>query len=248
MTEEIDQIYAKPEAFITDFNFGSRTAKVFDDMLERSVPFYLETQRLLTELTADYAQAGTAVYDLGCSTGTTLALLDRVLPSDVRLIGIDDSQPMLDKAKEKFSAISVSRPIDLMRMDLDSGLKISNASVVIMNLTLQFIRPLRRESVMKEIANGLVDGGCILLVEKVLAEEADTSRQFIKHYYEFKQRNGYTQMEISQKREALENILIPYRTKENEELLLKSGFSSCEIFFKWYNFCGYIARKGAHKK
>jgi tRNA (cmo5U34)-methyltransferase len=166
----------------------------------------------------------------------------------LNLVGVDDSGAMLQKAKEKFEKVGVNRNIELVCQDLDAGLKIENASVVVMNLTLQFIRPLRREILMKNIADGVREGGCLLLVEKVLADEPDTSRHFIKHYYDFKQRNGYSQMEISQKREALENILIPYKTKENEELVLKAGFTHCEIFFKWYNFCGYVVRKVSHMK
>jgi tRNA (cmo5U34)-methyltransferase len=239
----VDRIYSKKENAVSDFNFGRRTAQVFDDMLIRSVPAYAEIQRMISEIATDFAVDNSAVYDLGCSTGTTLLLLDKLVSPRVRLVGIDNSPEMLQKAKEKFAKVGVRRHVRWECADLDQSLKIENASVVILNLTLQFIRPPRREAIIRKIAGGMREDGCLLLIEKVLSHDAVFNRNFIKYYYDFKQRNGYSQMEISQKREALENVLIPYNTKENEELLLKSGFSSCEIFFKWYNFCGYVARK-----
>jgi tRNA (cmo5U34)-methyltransferase len=110
-----------------------------------------------------------------------------------------------------------------------------------MSLTLQFVRPLHRERVMKTIFNGMRPQGCLILVEKVLAEETLMNRLFIKYYYDLKRRNGYSDIEIAQKREALENVLIPYRLEENRQLLLGAGFRSTEVFFKWYNFCGILA-------
>jgi len=108
---------------------------------------------------------------------------------------------------------------------------------------LQFIRPLYRERVVKAIYDGLAENGCLIVVEKVLGENSTFNRLFIKHYYEMKRRNGYSEMEISQKREALENVLVPYRLEENKELLRGAGFRHVDVFFKWYNFCGIVAVK-----
>jgi tRNA (cmo5U34)-methyltransferase len=110
-------------------------------------------------------------------------------------------------------------------------------------LTLQFIRPLNREKLVRDIANGLNENGCLILVEKVLGEDSLFNRQFIKYYYDYKARVGYSELEIRQKREALENVLIPYKLLENRELLLRSGFRYVDTFFKWYNFCGMVAVK-----
>ena len=110
-----------------------------------------------------------------------------------------------------------------------------------MGLTLQFVRPLRRERLLRTVYDGLIERGCLLLIEKVLEEESLTNRLFVKHYYDFKRRNGYADIEIAQKREALENVLIPYRLEENREMLRAVGFRQPEIFFKWYNFCGILA-------
>jgi tRNA (cmo5U34)-methyltransferase len=127
--------------------------------------------------------------------------------------------------------------------DVHQGLAIENASVVTMLLTLQFVRPLHRERVMRRIYEGLEPNGCLLLVEKLTGASTVLNRLFINHYYEFKRRNGYSETEIAQKREALENVLIPYRLEENVQLLEDTGFSAVECFFRWYNFCGIIAVK-----
>ena len=238
-----DTLFTKRQRLITDFNFGKHTAAVFDDMLLRSVPFYVEMQRMMTEMAADFAVEGTNLYDLGCSTGTTFLTLDPYVAKGVRFVGVDSSREMLEKARAKLKRAGVKRPVQFIRADLNQGVQIENASVVIMNLTLQFIRPLYRHKLLRMIADGTRPEGCLLLVEKVLSKDSALNRFFIKYYYGFKERNGYTKTEIAQKREALENVLVPYRLEENIELLRSSGFNQCDAFFKWYNFSGLIAIK-----
>ncbi len=238
-----DHIFKDKKDLISDFNFKKEVADVFDDMLDRSVPFYREVQRMIGEITGDFAVEGTNIYDLGCSTGTTFVMLDKLIPENINFIGIDYSQDMLNKAREKMKKYNVSRKCEFVCMDLNSELPISNASVVIMNLTLQFIRPLWRGRVVESIARGTDKRGCLILVEKVLSIDSTLNRIFIKYYYDFKRRQGYDDMEIAQKREALENVLIPYRPEEDRALLLDSGFRECDTFFKWYNFCGMLAIK-----
>jgi len=228
---------------MSDFHFGKETASVFDDMLDRSVPFYPEIQRMVSEIAADFAVEGTHIYDLGCSTCSTFLALDRVVPKDVGFIGVDSSKEMLEQGRKKLAQHKLKRGVELICADLNRSLRIENASVVIMNLTLQFIRPLYRHELVSSIAQGLNKRGCLILVEKVLSRYSTLNRLFIKYYYAFKERNGYSKMEIAQKREALENVLIPYRIDENMELLLENGFSQCDLFFKWYNFCGLLALK-----
>jgi tRNA (cmo5U34)-methyltransferase len=242
---ERDRLFATLRSRIEDFSFGVETAAVFDDMLDRSVPFYAEQQRMVGELTADYVAAGTAVYDLGCSTGNTLLSIGAHLTADtnVTFVGVDSSEEMLRKAEQKLSHSRFPWPYSLRRQDLDEGVHVENASVVVMVLTLQFIRPLNREAVVAAIQHGLTPGGCLILVEKVLGEHSTFNRLFIDHYYQFKRRKGYGDIEIAQKREALENVLIPYRLEENKRLLRRVGFSHVDVFFKWYNFCGIIATK-----
>jgi len=240
-----DGLFAEQRRRVDDFDFGKNTAVVFDDMLDRSVPFYQEIQRMVAELAVDFAADGTTIYDLGCSTATTIAQIDRGLPPEmkVRYVGIDSSPEMLVLAEKKLAESGVKRSCELRHGDLNSNLEISNASVVLLVLTLQFVRPLHRERIIREIYEGLEPNGCLILVEKVLGENSAFNRLFINHYYEMKRRNGYSDLEIAQKREALENVLVPYRFEENKELLRGQGFRHVDTFFKWYNFCGMIALK-----
>jgi len=238
-----DEVFREEIEKVSDFKFGANVAKVFDDMVNRSVPFYGEIQRMMAELAADHAREETFVYDLGCSTGTTMIGMDTMVDQDIKFIGIDDSQEMLDKCKSKLMEIGFSRPYELRCADLGQGIKIENASVVVLCLTLQFVRPIYRERLLKDIYNGLNPGGVLILVEKILTEENNFNRDFINYYYNYKRRNNYSELEISQKREALENVLVPYKLSENITLLRDQGFAHCEVFFKWYNFAGLVAVK-----
>ncbi len=238
-----DEVFKETLAKPSDFKFSSKVAGVFDDMVVRSVPYYVEMQRMMGEIAADHYQTGTNVYDLGCSTGTTLLCMNESIPPEIRFVGIDDSADMLKKCREKLTEAEFSRPYDLEVADLNQGVSIENASVVVLCLTLQFVRPINRERLVKEIFDGLVPGGALIVIEKILAEDSAFNRDFIKYYYDMKRRNHYSEMEISQKREALENVLIPYKLSENIALLRNAGFAHCEIFFKWYNFAGFIAKK-----
>lgn len=241
--DNIDEVFKEEVKTVPDFKFSAKVASVFDDMVNRSVPFYGEIQRMVSEIAADYGSEGTNVYDLGCSTGTTLIGMDVLMPAGIKFIGVDDSADMLSKCDKKLKEAGVSRPYELKVADLHRDVQIENASVVVLCLTLQFIRPVYREKLLKKIAEGLVPNGVLLLVEKVLTEDSQFNRNFIKYYYNYKRRNHYSELEISQKREALENVLIPYKMSENVQMLEEAGFSHCETFFRWYNFSGIIAIK-----
>jgi tRNA (cmo5U34)-methyltransferase len=244
-TSAVDKLFADARSRAEDFDFGKDTAAVFDDMLDRSVPFYAEIQRMLGELVADFAVDGTSIYDLGSATANTFLAAGANLRPDVnvRFVGLDSSEEMLRKAGEKLASTGFRWPYTLTRHDLNDGVHIENASVALMVLTLQFVRPLNRESLVASLHQGLNKNGCLLLVEKVLGEHSTFNRLFINHYYEMKRRNGYSDMEIAQKREALENVLIPYQLEENKRLLRQVGFEHVDVFFKWYNFCGILAIK-----
>lgn len=237
-----DQIFKDPKK-AEDFSFNKSVVTVFDDMVTRSVPFYLEIQRMMTELAKDFATPGSRVYDLGCSTGTTLNNFNRVLTGDIEFVGIDNSEEMLKKCDQNFKDAGFARNYTLLNQDLNGSIKIENASVVVLCLTLQFVRPLYREKLIQDIYGQMNDNACLILIEKVLGEDSLFNRLFIKYYYDFKKRNDYSEIEIAQKREALENVLIPYKLMENRELLLDTGFKYVETFFKWYNFSGMIAVK-----
>ncbi len=238
-----DEVFKESFSKPSDFKFNRKVACVFDDMVIRSVPFYEEMQRMISELATDHFQDNTNIYDLGCSTGATLIRMNDSIPSNIQFIGIDDSPDMLEKCREKLKEAGFERPVKLQVADLNAGVNIIDASVVIVCLTLQFVRPINRDRLLKSIYNGLVPGGAVIIIEKIIAEDSTFNRDFIKYYYDMKRRNNYSEMEISQKREALENVLIPYKLSENIIMLREAGFSQCEIFFKWYNFSGFIAKK-----
>lgn len=244
MTQPKDKVFEFRDKPVGDFKFDKTVVTVFDDMVSRSVPFYDEMQRMSAELAGDFATAGSNVYDIGCSTGTTMIAFDeKIRAENVLLRGLDNSHEMLDRAREKLDAAKLNNNYALDYCDLNKGLTIENASVVSLILTLQFVRPLYRERIAKAIYEGLNPGGAFIIIEKLTSEDTIFNRLFINHYYAYKRRNGYSDMEIANKREALENVLIPYRMEENFELLRGAGFSKIEVFFRWYNFCGIVAMK-----
>ncbi|HEX5151842.1 MAG TPA: carboxy-S-adenosyl-L-methionine synthase CmoA [Parafilimonas sp.] len=238
-----DQVFKEEIQKASDFKFGTTVANVFDDMVNRSVPYYGEMQRMIAELAADHAKEGGLVYDLGCSTGTTMIGMNTSVAQNIEFIGVDDSAQMLEKCDTKLKEAGFTRPFQLVNADLNKSVEIKNASVVVLCLTLQFVRPIYRERLVKTIYDGLNKDGVLILIEKILAEESSFNRDFIKYYYDMKRRHHYSEMEISQKREALENVLIPYKLSEDNLLLRESGFAHVEVFFKWYNFAGLIAVK-----
>jgi tRNA (cmo5U34)-methyltransferase len=239
LRDEVFNTPAKP----LDFKFSKKVAEVFDDMVNRSVPFYAEMQRMIAEMAGDYAKNDTNVYDLGCSTGTSFLLMNDTVQRHVHFVGIDDSPDMLQKCDTKLKEAGFNKPYTLCAADLNNGVEIKNASVVILCLTLQFVRPVYREKLLRKIFDGLVPGGALIMVEKLLTENNRFNRDFIEYYYNYKRRQHYSELEISQKREALENVLIPYKLSENIGMLHEAGFGPCEVFFKWYNFSGFIAVK-----
>jgi len=230
---------------IGDFDFGEATAAVFDDMLERSIPEYRELQRMIGELAAAFVKPGTRVYDLGCSTGITLETLVGAIPVPVEFVGLDYSPPMLERAHKRLSPHLGADRLTLLEVDLNHGVQVENASVVVLNLTLQFIRPLQRDRLIQGIHRGMNPDGCLILVEKVLGNDSLFNQTFIQLYYDMKRRNGYSETDIAHKREALENVLIPSRVDENFALLGRNGFNRTDMFFKWYNFCGIVGVKGS---
>ena len=239
-----DEVFKEREGNF-DFTFNSEVANVFDDMLVRSVPFYQEIQRMVVELGTVFIQPSTNMYDLGCSTGTTIiSLCQEISVPSVKFIGIDNSEPMLEKVNERIKTeLEDEKRCSLINADLNMPLNFENASFITSLWTLQFIRPLNREILLQRIYDGLNENGVFISCEKILLDSSDVNRIFIELYYEMKRRQGYSEMEIRSKREALENVLVPYRDSENMQLLQRTGFSIVEKFFQWYNFAGYIAIK-----
>jgi len=230
---------------VRDFEFDQNVVDVFNDMLLRSIPFYTEIQRMIGEMARFFYQPKTCIYDLGCSIGNSLkTLTEAVTESDATFIGIDSSEPMLKRARQYLGKEGRKPRVKLILADLDGkDFSIGNASVVIMNWTLQFIRPIYRERLLRKIALGTNRGGVLILCEKVLVAPPVLNRLYIDLYHGFKSRNGYSRLEIAKKREALENVLIPNKLQENFELLYLAGYRHLDVFFRWYNWAGLIAVK-----
>jgi len=246
-----DQVFERSAARAGGFRFDEEVAAVFDDMLARSVPFYLEQQCMIREIGRTFWVPGTDVYDLGCSTATTLIGLAGEIPAPARLVGYDSSARMLERAREKVDARGLAERIDLRLADLNGDLALvglANASVVTLCWTLQFIPPPRRAGLLRWIHGGLVDGGALVVTEKVLTNDSEASRVFVDLYHDFKRRNAYSKTEIARKREALENVLIPCSAEQNEALFRQAGFELVEPFFRWYNFIGFLCVKPARKR
>ena len=239
---EKDELFSTTSS-IQDFTFDEEVAGVFDDMITRSVPFYQEIQRITVDLATTYLKSGGNYYDVGCSTGTTINLLaeQASLPSSVKLIGIEPSEPMSKKAREKL--VKYQDKVQLINTDVQSIRGFDNAKVVAFLYTLQFIRPIERLQVLKTVYNSILPGGCIIVGEKILADETTFRRLFIDKYHQYKQTKEYTSLEINKKRESLENVLIPFTNLENIQLLQEAGFSNVEQVFRWYNFALYVATK-----
>jgi tRNA (cmo5U34)-methyltransferase len=225
------------------FEFNERVADVFDDMLDRSVPFYAQVIEMSAEILDRSLQAGDTVYDLGCSTGTTLIALARKLESEnLTFIGIDNSNAMLDKALRKAEMFSMADRIDFLEKDITQA-EISRAGGVLVNYTLQFIKPSIRAKFLEKIHNGLRNNGVLILSEKVVCRDKELDQQFMDSYHRYKKRRGYSELEIANKREALENVLVPLTIQENRDLLVQAGFTRVEIFFQWFNFVSFVASK-----
>lgn len=241
-----DEIFSGQEK-ISDFIFDETVATVFDNMLERSVPFYTEIQRMTVEVAVSFGYQQGAFYDVGCSTGTTLLglaeALDPSLP--IRLIGIEPSPGMRDEARKKLAVIAQPERVTIVPQPIEEITELPDAQAIIMLFTMQFVRPIDRPDVLRMIYDTLQPGGCLIIAEKILADDHELRRVFIDLYHDYKRRHGYSSTEISRKREALENILVPFTDAENRRLLGEAGFTTAERIFQWYNFAVYVAVKRA---
>lgn len=250
-----DSLFSHPLGDIEGFRFNQAVVDVFPDMLRRSVPGYesIITQSAL--LASRYVQPKTRLYDLGSSLGATaIAMRDALAQTSPDSItgceihGIDNSAAMITASRSLVDTSSASIPeqscvpIHLHESDLETH-PLSDASVVAMNFTLQFVRPDARQALMKKIALALKPGGVLILSEKVKFSDPVLNEMHIEMYHAFKKQNGYSDLEISQKRTALENVLVPDTLEEHSERLLDAGFSHCTVWFQCFNFASLIAIK-----
>ena len=222
------------------FEFDANVAGVFDDMLSRSIPYYKEVLGLSADFALEYAREDSVILDLGTSTGSMLLELASKARIPLKLYGIDNSESMLEYAKKKLDAYKLKAQLvcgDILQEDFPES------DVIIANYTLQFIRPLEREKLVQKIFNALKKGGVFICSEKVICENKTLDFKMIQYYLESKKKRGYSEFEISKKREALENVLIPYSENENKTMLKSAGFSCIQTLFCWVNFITLIAIK-----
>ncbi|MDG2164019.1 MAG: carboxy-S-adenosyl-L-methionine synthase CmoA [Gammaproteobacteria bacterium] len=242
-----DRVFAT-ERLPTAFAFDDQVASVFEDMINRSVPGYSTIISMIGVLAERYCGAGSTIYDLGASLGGASFAVAQQLPhDDYRIIAIDNSEAMTSRLSAKLAALGelggkeTSR-IECRHEDLRDS-KIEDASMVILNFTLQFIEPAAREALMRKIYDGMLPGGLLIISEKIQFPDPALNELFIDLYHRFKETQGYSKLEISQKRAALENVLIPETLAAHRERLNGAGFHSVDTWFQCFNFASMVAFK-----
>ena len=239
-----DQIY-KSDSGSEPFRFDDKVARVFPDMLRRSIPGYAASLEAIGALAARYVRAGTNCYDLGCSLGAaTIAMRQGIGEPGCRIVAVDTSPAMLERCKGVVA--EDSGPTDLMT-DVDfvlgdiRDIEFVNASMVVLNYTLQFVPPADRDALLRNICAGLNDGGILVLSEKVVDENPHMESLLVDLHHEHKRRNNYSALEISRKRAALENVLIPETVAAHRTRLQQAGFSHSAVWLRYFNFVSIIA-------
>jgi len=243
VTDPRDSLYADPLSEHGLFAFDDSVARVFPDMIKRSVPGYSTIVSMTGVLAGKYAMAGSVLYDLGCSLGaSTLAMRQHIQQVDCRIISVDNSTAMLERCQSIVDTDTHETPVTLTCADVQDVV-ITNASVVVLNFTLQFIPRELRDRVISGIYEGLLPGGVMVLSEKVTFEDPHLDELNIELHHQFKRANGYSELEVARKRSALETILLPETLNRHRQRIASAGFSSCDVWFQCFNFASLIALK-----
>ncbi len=242
--QETDRLFATPRD-PADFRFDASVARVFPDMIRRSVPGYTTIIPMIEVITEQYVQPGSHCYDLGCSLGaSTLAMRHGIPYSDCTLIGVDNSSAMIERCEHYIALDDHPLPVTLVCEDiLDTPIR--DASVTTLNFTLQFVAPERRAALLERIAKGTRPGGVLILSEKIRFESAVEQDIQTRLHHEFKRANGYSDLEISQKRSAIEQVLIPETLAAHRERLLAAGFERVMVWYQCFNFVSMLAIKAS---
>jgi len=242
MSEESskDRVFARALSDVRAFEFNETVANVFQDMISRSVPGYALLLRMIGLYADIFIQPGSRIFDLGCSLGeATLVIADRAKDSDCEIIAVDNSAAMISKCEQLPDS---PQKIEWRCEDIRQT-EISNASMVVLNLTLQFLPPEERPALLQQIFQGLNSGGVLVLSEKVVLDDATENERMVQLYQGFKKTMGYSDLEISQKRNALENVLIPDSEQQHFQRLDDAGFDEIYQCFRSFNFISYLAIK-----
>jgi len=238
-----DSIYANKKPHLIDFVFDEAVANVFPDMIRRSIPSYENIITMIGLFASQYTQENSNCYDLGCSLGAaTLAMRHHINKHGVTIIGVDNSESMLEHCHANIENDTALTPVKLICNDIQN-IEISHASLVILNFTLQFLQPETRYELLTTIYKGMKKNGALVLSEKITFENSAQREHNIQLHEAFKKANGYTDLEISQKRSALENTLIPDTLETHVQRLQDIGFSQVTVWFQCFNFISILAIK-----
>ena len=240
-----DEIYASSGADPRPFEFNENVARVFPDMLRRSIPGSGASIEAIGWLASRYVIANTRCYDLGCSLGAAAeAIRNNVTQPGVQIVAVDNAPAMVERCRQRLDAGAAgddSRPeVEVVAADARE-IDIENASMVVMNYTLQFLPPDAREPMLRTVARGLNEGGIFVLSEKVVHEDEAVERLIVDLHHEYKRRNAYSDLEISRKRAALENVLIPERVETHRRRLSQAGFRHAGVLLQYFNFVSLVA-------
>ena len=239
-----DDIY-KTEDGSEPFRFNENVARVFPDMLQRSIPGYAASIDAIGALAARYVRPGTNCYDLGCSLGAaTLAMRQGIAEPCCRVVAVDSAPAMIERCKEIIAEDDrLSGPetqVDVIEGDI-RDIDFTNASITVLNYTLQFIEPGERDALVMRIYKGLNEGGLLVLSEKVVDESTHMEELLVELHHEHKRRNHYSSLEVARKRAALENVLVPETVAAHRERLQRAGFSRSAVWLRYFNFVSIIA-------
>ncbi|HED39710.1 MAG TPA: carboxy-S-adenosyl-L-methionine synthase CmoA [Chromatiales bacterium] len=238
-----DELYTTPLDEVVNFKFDEAVVDVFPDMINRSVPGYSTLINVAGILSSQYAQAGSQLYDLGCSLGAiTLSMQRRLSQPGCRIIAVDNSEAMLSRCHQSIEAAEVDVAVEFVCADIQD-IAIERASVVVLNLTLQFIAPAQRSAMIEKIYAGMLPGGVLLLTEKLAFGNESEAEFFTSMHHAFKRSNGYSDLEVSQKRAALDNVLVPDTREAHETRLRSAGFCEVRQWFQCLNFVSLMAVK-----
>ena len=238
-----DSVYSNPLTEVHQFKFDDRVAQCFPDMITRSVPGY-ETIIAMTGVMAQrFAQTNSRIYDLGCSLGASLlSMRQHVDDASIQIIGVDNSPAMIERCTH-IVALNDSPISTELRLEDMQSTELSNASVVVLNFTLQFIPIEERGPLIDRIFAAMKPGGILILSEKIRFEDEHLQQLNTELHHEFKRGNGYSDLEIAQKRSSLENYLRAETIKNHESRLANAGFSSIDVWFQCFNFASVVAIK-----
>lgn len=237
-----DKIYAHPLDEVNRFAFDERVASVFKDMINRSVPGYQTILGMLGVLAAEYAQDNTHIYDLGCSLGGSTLMLRRHIQADCHLIGVDYSPEMLERCRANIATDNNRLPTDVLCADI-RDIKLQPSSVIVMNFTLQFLPIEDRDRMIQTVFDALVPGGALILCEKIIFADEGEQKWQTETYHNFKKANGYSDLEVAQKRTALEDVLRPETIDEHRKRLEARGFTDFHQWFQCVSFAGMVATR-----